>query len=52
MEFGCCNCGESIDLDIPHKVCADCGAFCCDEDCLNEHECDEEGDLGRDENEF
>lgn len=45
MPFACCNCMEEIDLDKPHKVSADCGGFCCDEDCLEDHECDEEGDM-------
>lgn len=44
--FGCCNCGEDIDLHNPMmKVCSDCGGFCCNNECLEEHECDEEGDL-------
>lgn len=40
---GCCNCGETIkEIEI---VCPDCGGLCCTNDCLNEHECDEEGDI-------
>lgn len=45
MNFGCCNCGEDIDLAKEHKVCSDCGGFNCNQDCLDEHECDEDGDM-------
>lgn len=45
MNYGCCNCGEDIFLDKAHMVCSDCGGFVCHQDCLDEHECDEEGDM-------
>lgn len=45
MEYGCCNCGETIELTKEHKICADCGGFCCNFSCLEDHECDEDGDM-------
>lgn len=40
----CCACFEDKPLNGMY-FCADCGATCCNEDCLNEHECDPEGDM-------
>lgn len=45
--MGCCNCGNSLSLDVKFEVCTDCGGFACDIDCIDEHECDVEGDMVR-----
>ena len=40
----CCACFE----DKPFNdmcFCSECGATCCDEACLADHECDPEGDM-------
>lgn len=43
--FACCHCGEDVEVDTVHAICKDCGGFCCSDDCLEEHECDPEGDM-------
>lgn len=45
MKTGCCECGADINLDGEYDVCSECGGFCCNEECLEYHECDPEGDL-------
>lgn len=46
MNYGCCNCG--IDVNIESEdflVCDDCGGICCSVNCVDDHECDPEGDM-------
>lgn len=44
FDIACCNCAETP-TEENLKVCSDCGGYCCSQDCLENHECDEDGDL-------
>lgn len=45
ISHSCCNCGDDVYLEQSGLICQDCGGFACDNDCLNEHECDPDGDM-------
>lgn len=45
MNATCCHCFEDKDMEKLHAICSDCGGYCCTKECLDEHECDTEGDM-------
>lgn len=44
MLGSCCNCMEDKPMN-EMVFCSECGATCCNSVCLEEHECDPEGDM-------
>jgi hypothetical protein len=42
LVISCWGCGNNDIKETQLKNCINCGAYCCSDSCLNNHECDDE----------